>query len=319
MRILITGGSGFLGRGLLRYAKDHWDPNNEYVVYSRDELKQDQCKQHYGQDNIKYVLGDVRDYDRLLTAITSNDVRMVIHTAAIKYIPQAEFNVQECIDVNVEGTRNVLKAAYVSCVNGHDMQVVGISTDKACAPINVYGMTKALMERLFGEYAAFGLYCSLARYGNVIGSTGSVIPKFKQQLSETGEITLTDPAMTRYWITIEEACRLVELAMTATSGSIIIPKPRSMLMAELAQALIDEYCNDADIRVIGKRPGEKMHEALLHAQESPRARDQHTCYELMHVGHIPSGDTFELSSEFPEGGWVTAQELTEAALDAELV
>jgi UDP-N-acetylglucosamine 4,6-dehydratase/5-epimerase len=177
-RILVTGGTGFLGRGILRHAiRKAWDA--EMIVYSRDEYKQDLCREKY--PDATYILGDVRDYERLMMATRNVDV--IIHTAAIKFIPEAEFNVDECIAVNVEGTRNVLRAAYHNSV-GH---TIGISTDKACLPINTYGMTKALCERLFGEFS-HQMFCTMARYGNVIGSTGSVIPRFQATLKAGGSV-----------------------------------------------------------------------------------------------------------------------------------
>lgn len=314
MRVVITGGTGFLGRGILRA----WAGNKDYdlVVLSRDEYKQDLCRQKYPY--VHYVLGDVTDYGRCFRAFDGAD--LVIHTAAIKYIPEAEFNVDECININVDGSRTVLEAAYEARVKS----VIGISTDKACLPVNVYGMTKALMERVFGEYAATtSMHCALARYGNVIGSTGSVIPLFKRQLKEQGYITITNPNMTRYWITINEAVHLIELAMFAQSGSIIIPKPRAMTMEELAQTLVDDCVkhklSDEPVRYIGMRPGEKFHEALLHSHESIRAIDQNTHYELLPVGSVQVNDPFILSSNTPQGGWVTPEQLLSAIEDAERV
>lgn len=316
MRVVITGGTGFLGRGLLR----HFYDQHELIVLSRDEYKQDLCRQRY--PNVKYVLGDVTDYDRLYRVFDGVD--MVIHTAAIKYIPEAEFNVDECIDINVEGSRAVLQAAYAQDVS----TVVGISTDKACLPINVYGMTKALMERLFGDYArTTGMHCALARYGNVIGSTGSVIPKFKQQLEQIGHISLTDPHMTRYWITMQEAVKLVEMCFACENGSIIIPKPRAMTMGDLAYTLVADYekthgCLVGQDRIVitGIRPGEKRHEALLHQDESIRAIDYRTHYELRMIGTKPvHNEPFILSSNTPQGGWISSDELLHAVRDAELV
>lgn len=308
MRVLITGGTGFLGRGILRHAqRKNWDA--EMIVYSRDEYKQDLCRSMW--PDATYILGDVRDYERLLKA--TDGVDAIIHTAAIKFIPEAEFNVDECIAINIEGTRNVLRAAYHNGVGS----TVCISTDKACLPINVYGMTKAIAERLVGEFSVH-IQCTMARYGNVIGSTGSVIPRFQKQLAETGEITLTDPTMTRYWIDIDEACKLIDLALMSQSGSIVIPKPRAMVMQDLANTLIEDY-GQGTITTIGVRPGEKHHEALLHQQESIRAVNQHTHYELLKVGSKAVSEPFILTSNAPQGGWIRPDELLSAVSDAKLV
>lgn len=307
-RILITGGTGFLGRGILRYAKRKaWDA--EMIVYSRDEYKQDMCRSKY--PDATYVLGDILNYERLMTATRNVDV--IIHTAAIKFIPEAEFNVDECIAVNVEGTRNVLRAAYHNGV-GH---TIGISTDKACLPINTYGMSKALGERLFGEFSHH-MFCTMARYGNVIGSTGSVIPRFQALLDEGKPIMLTDPTMTRYWIDINEACKLIDLALMSHTGSIVIPKPRAMVLQDLANALI-KSAGRGEALPCGVRPGEKHHEALLHHQESIRAVDEHTHYELHRVGSDHVGEPFILSSNTPQGGWIQPDELLAAIADAKMV
>ena len=297
--ILITGGSGFLARGIMKL----W-PEEDYVVYSRDEYKQDLCKKQFvnSRTNIKYVLGDVKDYDRLVATLRANEVDTVIHTAAVKFIPEAEYNVNECISVNVDGTRNVLLACWHADVES----VIGISTDKACLPVNTYGMTKAIMERLFIEQARLNKWCNygLVRYGNVIGSTGSVIPLFQEQADAHGQITITDPEMTRYWITIEEAVDLVGLALSTGDGSIVIPKPRSMTLQELASVF------SKSIKVVGVRPGEKRHEQLLHQQESVRAIDTGTHYVLKESGVY--SEPFILSSNTPEAGWYTREEMLEA-------
>ena len=302
--VLITGGSGFLGRGILSNAeKLEWD----CIVYSRDEYKQDLCRRKY--PNARYVLGDVKDYDRLLYTLRLGRVDTVIHTAAIKYIPEAEFNVAECIDVNVQGSEVVLHAALSSGVEYLTM----ISTDKACAPVNVYGASKMLMERLACEYARLagngGLHIGLARYGNVIGSTGSVIPKFIEARDRDGRLQVTNPDMTRYWITIEEAIQLIVQSMFHVgSGSIVIPKPAAMRMGDLASAIASDR---VPIDIVGTRPGEKMHEQLLHKQESVRAVDRRDFYELLPVtGGGPVNGEFELVSSSPDR-WLTDEKLLE--------
>lgn len=306
MKIMITGGSGFLGRGIMRY----WPRQAEFVVYSRDEYKQDLCRQMY--PGAMYILGDVKDYDRLYCAMRGCDI--VIHTAALKYIPEAEYNVNECISVNILGSQQVLAAAIACEVE----TCIGISTDKAVLPINVYGMTKAIMERMWGEAAANypDIHFGLVRYGNVIGSTGSVIEIFKRQLHINHKITITDPDMTRYWISIKEAVHLVELACEHGSGSIIIPKPYSMRLLDVAECIANEQ---AEIEIIGPRAGEKRHEQLIHQQESVRARNHNYYYELLLVGSPEQGEPFILSSNTPEAGWLDKDRMRDIIGEAECV
>lgn len=301
-RVLITGGSGFLGRGIMKL----W-PQHEYVVFSRDEFKQYQCKMRF--PNAKYVLGDVKDYDRLVSTIRHNEIDTVIHTAALKFIPEAENNVDECVEVNIEGTRNVLAAATYCDVEN----VVGISTDKACLPVNAYGMTKAIMERLFCEQARLDqdTHYGLVRYGNVIGSTGSVIPEFERRLAVDGCLEITDPDMTRYWLSIDQAVWLIGLALEHESGSIIIPKPRAMRLIDLAETICNEQ---ATLKVTGPRPGEKRHEQLLHQQESVRVRDHMQYYELCASGVY--SEPFILSSNTPEAGWLERDEMKDLIVQA---
>lgn len=267
MKILLTGGSGFLGRGIMTY----W-PENEYIVYSRDEYKQDMARRVLSKiDTSKqWILGDIRDLDRLTWAMRGVD--LVIHTAAIKYIPEAEFNVDECVKVNVDGSRNVITAAIRAGVN----RVIGISTDKAVQPLNTYGMTKALMERLFVEANNYGnTIFTLTRYGNVVGSTGSVFTVFEHQLETQGTLTLTDPTMTRYWQSISQSVELIRIAAQVSGGLTVIPRGASMSMGKLAQYLIayryPKYLSPSDhIQIVGIRPGEKMHESLIGGAEIPR-------------------------------------------------
>lgn len=305
--ILITGGTGFLGRGILvRAARENWDA--QFTIYSRDEQRQAEVKHRF--PNARFILGDVRDLDRLQTAMIGHNT--VIHTAAIKFIPEAEFNVSECIDVNIHGSRNVFTAARNSGVG----RVIAISTDKACVPVNTYGMTKALMERLVGEFShttPIGHTTYVAcRYGNVIGSTGSVIPVFQRQLKETGEVTITDPMMTRYFISIDEAIDIILKAALVNTGSVVIPLPKAMQLSELLVAL-----NVIKTKTIGKRPGEKMHESLLDATESNRAFSHGSFYELMRVGEKGSLPPFYLSSE--QAASITAYDMQDYIEDAKVI
>lgn len=302
-RGLITGGTGFLGRGIMRTAKQQkWDC--EFTVYSRDEHKQFLCKEKF--PSARYVVGDVRDTDRLMLAMYDAD--FVIHTAAMKYIPEAEANVSECISINVGGSQSVLKAARLAGVR----KTIGISTDKACQPVNTYGMTKALMEKAFDE-ASHYINCSCVRYGNVIGSTGSVIPVFEQQLEKQGFVTVTNPYMTRYWISIQEAVKLIVLAWYADPGDIIIPKPCALSTGDLAK-----YLAGSRVEITGVRPGEKAHENLLHAQESVRAEDCGNHYTLHRSGSCGDNESFTLVSSHPTS-WLSAAELSTIIEDARSV
>src|SRR5512138_1198683 len=192
-KLFLTGGTGSLGTALL----DRLYTRHDVTVYSRDEVKQGYLRKRF--PDVRFMLGDVRDYDRLLLAMRGHDA--VIHAAAYKQVPSAEANVDEAIATNVVGSLNVARAAVHSGV----AQVVGISTDKACAPINAYGETKALMEKLFQQADGWGdTMFNCVRYGNVLGSRGSVVPLFLEQISNGDKYTLTDPDMTRFWMTLEQ-------------------------------------------------------------------------------------------------------------------
>ncbi len=279
-------------------------------MLSRDETKQDECRKRY--PDVQYVLGDVCSGHTVDRVMQGKDI--VIHTAAIKYVPDAEFNVTECTRVNVKGTEIVLMSAA-----WHEVpKVVFVSTDKACQPVNVYGMTKALGERLVCESGMwFPMNATYTRYGNVIGSTGSVVPVFKQQLRDQGYITVTDPHMTRFWMTVDEAVDCILEALGCESGCGVIPKARAMKMGELASAIAG---NGDLVKVVGVRPGEKMHETLVHEQESVRASDcgSKLYYFLQPVGSVPSNHTFEYKSSAPYE-WLDIESLLAAAEDAENV
>lgn len=281
MRILITGGSGYLGRGIMKF----W-PGNSYVVYSRDETKQDVAKQKYS--GVKWVLGDVRDLDRLQYAM--RDVELVIHAAAIKYIPEAEANVDECVKVNIDGSRNVITAAIRSGVD----RVVGISTDKAVQPVNTYGFTKALMERMFVEANGYSkTEFALTRYGNVVGSTGSVVTVFERQLRLDGKVKVTDPDMTRFWQSVEFSVQLIREAVSAPKGCIVIPKAQAMRIGDLAELVARGH----PVEIVGPRPGEKQHETLLGPHEASKALDKGWYYDLYPTTSDFAGNAQPFSSD----------------------
>lgn len=257
--VLITGGSGFLGRGIMRRAaRDGWPA--KFFVLSRDEKKQWEARQKF--PDTKFILGDVTDYHRLVNVFSGMDY--VVHAAALKYIPEGELNADECVRVNIDGARVVRDAAVAAGVP----RVVGISTDKAAQPVNVYGMTKAVMERLFAEAATTDVTkFTTCRYGNVIGSTGSVVPVMRQQFRETGYVNITDPCMTRFWMSVDEAVDVILSALVALPGTIVVPNPRAATMADVATAVLRvegaDFGQRGNVQIIGKRPGEKQHEDLI--------------------------------------------------------
>lgn len=270
MRVFITGGTGSLGYALLKFFSNK-QQTDEITVYSRDEVKQGEMRRAF--PDARYVLGDVRDYDRLYLAMRGHS--LVVHAAAYKQVPSAEANVDEAIATNVMGSLNVARAS----IHNEVQQVVGISTDKACQPINAYGETKALMEKLFQQANNWGdTIFNLVRYGNVLGSRGSVVPLFREQLPKR-QVTITDPDMTRFWMTLTEAVDLVWAALDphglADDGSILVPACPASDMTTLLRAVADVegYELQEDwVRVIGMRPGEKKHEQLVHTNESLHTR-----------------------------------------------
>jgi UDP-N-acetylglucosamine 4,6-dehydratase len=305
MKVLLTGGSGFLGRGVLRRVMR--DLDWEVTVYSRDETKQDLVRRIWPE--ARYILGDVRDYDLLTAAAIGHDA--IIHAAAMKYIPEAELNATECVNVNIGGAQAVVRAARTAGIP----KVVGISTDKAVQPVNVYGCSKMAMERIYAESSGphTSFYC--VRYGNVVGSTGSVIPFFQRQAKDLGHITLTDPKMTRFWMGVDEAIDLVRIPLeegNISLGSIVIPQVTAMNMANVAAAAAPGI----DQKIIGLRPGEKMHERLLHHEESVRVIRRRDWIELLAPGSSAlDHEPFTLSSSSPHH-WMEVERMQELIEDA---
>lgn len=262
----ITGGAGFLGRALIADLQD-FAPDALITVYSRDEAKHAVCRRLF--PSVRYILGDVRDLRHMSAAMAGHEV--VIHMAAMKYVPQAEVNVRECIAVNVQGSQNVVTAALQHGVE----RVVGISTDKVCEPVNIYGVTKLLMERIFQEADALQTTrFNLVRYGNVVSSTGSVVPLFLEQ-ARAGRITLTDPQMTRFWLTVQQAVALVFRAIYHTDGGIIlVPRLPALSMGDLvvaAMTFTEAVESAVEVVITGHRLGEKTAELLLATGEVPFA------------------------------------------------
>jgi UDP-N-acetylglucosamine 4,6-dehydratase/5-epimerase len=261
--ILITGGTGSLGRkAVTELLETHGA--RRVVVYSRDELKQHEMSQTIKHDGVRFFLGDVRDCDRLKLAMRNIDV--VIHAAALKQVPAAEYNPMECIKTNVLGAQNVIDAAIATDVE----LTVALSTDKAANPINLYGASKLASDKLFvaanNIAGASGPRFSVVRYGNVVGSRGSVVPFFQKLLADgASSLPITDERMTRFWITLDHGFRFVTEAFTRMQGGeIFVPKIPSMKMIDLASAMAPGL----PTHVVGIRPGEKLHEVMCPADDS---------------------------------------------------
>jgi UDP-N-acetylglucosamine 4,6-dehydratase len=261
--ILITGGSGSFGKTYIRTLLDRYKPRR-LIVYSRDELKQYEMQQLFTDPAMRWFLGDVRDRDRLTQAM--RDVDYVIHAAAMKQVPAAEYNPMECIKTNIHGAENVIHAALHNGVK----RVIALSTDKAANPINLYGATKLASDKLFvaannitgGNHTIF----SVVRYGNVVGSRGSVVPFFQRLIAEgAADLPITDPRMTRFWISLQQG---VDFVLTnfqrMHGGEIFVPKIPSVRITDLAEAMAPGLPH----KIVGIRPGEKLHEIMCPADDS---------------------------------------------------
>ena len=260
--ILITGGTGSFGRKFVEIMLEDYQPS-KLIVFSRDELKQHEMRTAgFDHSSLRYFIGDVRDLMRLRRAMQGVDI--VVHGAALKQVPACEYNPIEAIMTNIIGGRNVVEAALDTGVD----RVMALSTDKAVNPINLYGATKLAAEKLFVQSNAYaggtGTRFSCVRYGNVVGSRGSVVPMFLEQRS-TGRITITDERMTRFWLSLEEGVRFtIRCIEQMEGGEVFVPKIPSMRVVDLAKAIAP----DAEIEVIGIRPGEKLHEVLVSEDEA---------------------------------------------------
>jgi UDP-N-acetylglucosamine 4,6-dehydratase len=264
LNVLVTGGTGSFGKKLVEVMLREYHPR-KLIVYSRDELKQHQMRQVYPDADdspIRYFIGDVRDRDRLYRAM--NGVDIVVHAAALKQVPACEYNPLEAVKTNINGAANIIDAAIDAGVK----KVLALSTDKAVNPINLYGATKLVAEKLFVQANSYsgheGTRFSCVRYGNVVGSRGSVIPLFKQQ-GEAGKITITDERMTRFWITLEQGVEFVIRCIALMQGGeVLVPKIPSMRIVDLAEVIAP----NCEREIIGIRPGEKLHELLVSRDES---------------------------------------------------
>jgi UDP-N-acetylglucosamine 4,6-dehydratase len=263
--VLITGGTGSFGKMFTSLLLKEWNPDS-VRIYSRGELLQWEMQQKIQDERLRFFIGDVRDKDRLYRAM--NDVDIVVHAAALKQVPAAEYNPIEAVKTNIDGASNVINA---SIDNGVE-KVMALSTDKAVHPVNLYGATKMVAEKLFvqGNTYAGGRNTRFActRYGNVVGSRGSIIPLFLEQRKQ-GRVTITDERMTRFWLTLEQGARFVAHCIeTMKGGEIFVPKIPSMRITDLAKVIAP----DCNVEIIGIRPGEKLHEVLLTEDEARHSK-----------------------------------------------
>ncbi|MDQ4145829.1 MAG: UDP-N-acetylglucosamine 4,6-dehydratase (inverting) [Actinomycetota bacterium] len=296
-QILITGGTGSFGRAFIKYALEHLNPAR-LVVFSRDELKQYETRQLFDDDpRLRFFVGDVRDEPRLRRAM--DGIEIVIHAAALKQVDTAEYNPSECIKTNVLGAQNVIDAAIDAGVH----KVIALSTDKASSPVNLYGASKLCSDKLFiagNHYAAhMNSAFSVVRYGNVAGSRGSVVNLFLR-LASTGMLPITDVRMTRFWITMDQAIRTVLMGLRdMRGGELYVPKIPSIKILDLARAIAP----DAELKIVGVRPGEKLHEEMISVDDARRTREYDDYYVIYPVkaDWTDEEDWRSAGSPVPEG------------------
>jgi UDP-N-acetylglucosamine 4,6-dehydratase len=256
--ILITGGTGSFGKCFTAYLTKNYSPK-KVIIYSRDELKQFEMQQHFNASCMRYFIGDVRDKERLISAM--RDVDYVVHAAALKQVPAAEYNPNECIKTNIYGSQNVIDAAIAADVS----RVIALSTDKAANPVNLYGATKLASDKLFvaanNMSGAKGPRFAVVRYGNVVGSRGSVVPFFHKLLDEgVTKLPVTHAEMTRFWITLDNGVEfVVKNFQRMQGGEIFVPKIPSIRILDLVESISGKR----DYELVGIRPGEKLHEVMV--------------------------------------------------------
>ena len=314
--VLVTGGTGSFGKTFVRTLLDETRARR-IIVYSRDELKQFEMQGMFsGEKRLRFFIGDVRDKARLERAL--DGVQVVVHAAALKQVPAAEYNPFEAVKTNVYGAQNIIDAAIDRGVE----RVLALSTDKASSPINLYGATKLVSDKLFiaGNAYAGGKRTRFAvvRYGNVVGSRGSVIPFFKR-VAPTGVVPITDPRMTRFWITLEQGVRFViDSVERMQGGELFVPKIPSMRVTDLAEAVAP----GAKLEVVGIRPGEKLHEEMISENDARRTLDMGDYFVIqpemdwwpntLKGDGLPEG--FSYSSD-TNTSWLSVPELREMVRD----
>lgn len=302
--ILLTGGTGSFGKHFCQYMLDKYSPK-VIRIFSRDELKQHEMRQQFGDKQLRYFIGNVRDVDRLRRAMEGADI--VIHAAALKQVPACEYNPFEAVKTNILGAQNIIDAAIDSNVK----KVVALSTDKAVNPVNLYGATKLCSDKIFvngNSYAGQkGTRFSCVRYGNVIGSRGSVIPLFAKQ-KKTGRITITDKRMTRFWISLDQAIELVLKGLShMQGGEIFVPKIPSMRITDLAKVIAPECA----INYIGIRPGEKLHETLITEEDGRHTVSYHDMFVVMPDHPWWERQNYHNAEKLPDGFHYTSDNNSE--------
>jgi UDP-glucose 4-epimerase len=273
--LLITGGTGSFGNAVLKRFLN--TEIKEIRIFSRDEKKQDDMRRYYDNPKIKYYIGDVRDYNSIIGAM--NGVDFIFHAAALKQVPSCEFYPSQAVLTNIMGSENVANAAIASGVT----QFIALSTDKAVYPVNAMGISKAMMEKIIIASSRISdktVFCC-TRYGNVMGSRGSVIPLFIKQAKENKTLTVTDPAMTRYLMPLDQSVDLVLFAFThGNPGDIFVQKTPASTIGDLAKAIIELFKSKSKIGIIGTRHGEKLYETLLSREEMVKAQDMGNYYRI---------------------------------------
>jgi UDP-N-acetylglucosamine 4,6-dehydratase len=322
--VLVTGGTGSFGKKFVEIMMKEFHPA-KMIVYSRDELKQHEMRASgYDHPDLRYFIGDVRDVTRLHRAVQG--VNIVVHAAALKQVPACEYNPMEAIKTNILGSGNVVESALDEGVE----RVLALSTDKAVNPVNLYGATKLAAEKLFIQSNAYAggksTRFSCVRYGNVIGSRGSVIPTFIKQRT-TGKLTITDDRMTRFWLTLEQGVRFVIRCIEEMQGGeVFVPKIPSTKIIDLARVIAPE----SEIEKIGIRPGEKLHEVLIHEDEARSAVELNDMYVVQPSTELWFGhDWNDKGQSLPDGfryasntnkEWLTLEQISEiiAPIETEL-
>ncbi len=295
--VLVTGGTGSFGKKFIEILVRECNPK-KVIVFSRDELKQYEMQaKGFNQPNLRYFIGDVRDRDRLTRAMHGVDI--VVHAAALKQVPACEYNPMEAIKTNIMGSSNVVEAALDADVK----KVMGLSTDKAVNPVNLYGATKLAAEKLTVQSNAYAggsaTRFSCVRYGNVVGSRGSVVPAFLKQ-RESGKVTITDDRMTRFWLSLEQGVRFViNCIEQMEGGEVFVPKIPSMKVVDLAKAIAPR----ADIDIIGIRPGEKLHEVLIAEDEARHTVELDRMFVVQPAEAIWFGYSWQTRGKMLEDGF----------------
>ncbi|KAF0135284.1 MAG: UDP-N-acetylglucosamine 4 6-dehydratase [Candidatus Saganbacteria bacterium] len=274
--ILVTGGTGSFGKKFVAIVLKEFKPK-KIIIFSRDELKQFEMAQQFAahEEILRFFIGDVRDRERLNRAF--HKVDYVVHAAALKQVPAMEYNPSEAVKTNIIGAMNIIDAAISSKVKA----IIALSTDKACNPVNLYGATKLCSDKLFVAANSYSgdaeTRFSVVRYGNVFGSRGSVVPFFKERAKQGGELPITDPRMTRFWITLEQGVRFVIKSFERMrGGEIFVPKIPSMKVIDLAKAIAP----GTKTKTIGIRPGEKVHEVMISSDDAKKTKELDDCYVI---------------------------------------